>query len=1181
MDRPRRRAAIPSLLASTALAGAILTLAASPSAAQVFWIGGTSSDWFDNNNWSAPPNLALAAILNTVVPNPTVAEGATNTVFSVLLGEQANTQGNLTIRNGGTIISSIGVIGEHATGTGTVVVSSTGFWNNNGGEIAVGNNGAGTLTVEAGGRVASVIGHVGNFANSVGIATVTGAGSRWDIGPGSGGIIGELVVGRGFVGGGNANGSLTISAGGVVTNSGNGVIGQFSNGGATQAVGLVRVTGAGSAWTSSGSITIGDAGIGTLTVEAGGTVSSAGGAFGELGGTGTMTVTGTGSSWTNTGNLTVGVNGGSGTMTVEAGGAVSNVQATLGQLAGASGTVTVTGTGSTWTNTGNLTVGLAGTGAVTISAGGTVSSLQGLIGTGAAASTALVTGAGSTWTAAGGFTVGAAGTLTVANGGSIVGNVLNNGALEYDSASAANAAITNNGQLTFRGTASAANTTITNQAGAANFRGTSTAGNATIITNADLDFRNSSSGGNATLINNFSMSFRGNSTAANATITNNGRFEFAGMSTGGNATLINNAGSSTDFSNSSGPADDGRFSIGSIAGAGNFYLGANTITVGGNNQSTTVGGVISDCGPTGTACFGNLFGTTGGALVKTGTGTLTLTGNNTYTGTTTVNAGGLIVNGSIASSSLLTINGGFVGGNGTLPSTVVANGGTLAPGNSIDTITVSGNLTFASSGVYQVEISPAAADRTNVTGTATLGGTVQALFQPGSYVTRNYTILSAAGGLGGTAFAALTTSNLPAGFTARLSYTATDVVLGLASVLGGSTALNQNQRNVSGAINTAFNSGTPLPAAFLPLFNLTSAPLGSALTQVSGEVATGLQPASNLSMGLFLNTMLDPFVTGRNGTFGATPTAYAAAEQSLAQDAFAAAMPVKAPPANSFTNRWSVWGAAYGGRSRIDGDASIGSNDTTATAGGFAAGADYRVSPILTVGAAVAIGETKWSTGNIGSGDSNLAQAGGYAAARWSSFYISGAVAGAWHNADTRRNVFVSGFDRLEADFDATAFGARVEGGWRHQVNVFGLTPYAAVQVQSVHTPNYRERAVAGANTFALSYNSQNATDTRTEVGLWADTRQGLASGALVVLRGRAAWVHDFNPDTRVNALFQTLPGSSFTIDGASGPRDAALASAVGELRLRNGISLIAKADGEFSDRARTYAGTGTVRYTW
>ena len=117
-----------------------------------------------------------------------------------------------------------------------------------------------------------------------------------------------------------------------------------------------------------------------------------------------------------------------------------------------------------------------------------------------------------------------------------------------------------------------------------------------------------------------------------------------------------------------------------------------------------------------------------------------------------------------------------------MPSTTI-NGGTLAPGNSIGTLTIQGNLVLTSAAAYIVEVSPTQADRTNVTGTATLAGTVQAVFGPGSYIARTYTILSAAGGRSGT-FGSLTTSGLPAGFAAALSYTGTDAILNLTAVLG-------------------------------------------------------------------------------------------------------------------------------------------------------------------------------------------------------------------------------------------------------------------------------------------------------------------------------------------------------------------------------------------------------------
>lgn len=138
------------------------------------------------------------------------------------------------------------------------------------------------------------------------------------------------------------------------------------------------------------------------------------------------------------------------------------------------------------------------------------------------------------------------------------------------------------------------------------------------------------------------------------------------------------------------------------------------MTVGSNNLSTNVTGVIAD---------GGSGGGTGASLIKVGSGRLTLSGANTYTGATIVNGGTLSVNDSIASSSGLTVNsGGVLGGTGVVAATIINNGGALAPGNSIGTLTVSGNLTFNAGSFYTVKVSPTAADRTNVTGTATLTG---------------------------------------------------------------------------------------------------------------------------------------------------------------------------------------------------------------------------------------------------------------------------------------------------------------------------------------------------------------------------------------------------------------------------------------------------------------------------
>jgi uncharacterized protein with beta-barrel porin domain len=69
--------------------------------------------------------------------------------------------------------------------------------------------------------------------------------------------------------------------------------------------------------------------------------------------------------------------------------------------------------------------------------------------------------------------------------------------------------------------------------------------------------------------------------------------------------------------------------------------------------------------------------------------------------------------------------------------------------------------------------------------------------------------------------------------------------------------------------------------------------------------------------------------------------------------------------------------------------------------------------------------------------------------------------------------------------------------------------------------------------------------------------------------------------DPILGAVFQTLPGASFIVNGATPAQNFALASAGAELWLANGISLLGMFDGEFSSHSTTYGGTGTIRFRW
>jgi outer membrane autotransporter protein len=606
-------------------------------------------------------------------------------------------------------------------------------------------------------------------------------------------------------------------------------------------------------------------------------------------------------------------------------------------------------------------------------------------------------------------------------------------------------------------------------------------------------------------------------------------------------------------------------SIGSLAGAGAVTLGSARLTTGSDNTNTTFSGMISGTG----------------GLTKIGAGALTLSGSSGYSGATMVNAGTLIVNGSIASSAVTVNSGGTLAGTGTVGATTINSGGTLAPGNSPGTITVQGNLALQSGALYLVQVTPSIASSTNATGTASLAGTVGVLFSSGTFA-HSYRILSAAGGLGGTTFGALTTSNLPTNFAASLSYTPTDVVLNLNAVVGQGAGLSQNQQNVATSLNGFFNNGGPLPRGFVSVFGLTGGNLANALSQLSGEAATGGQQVAFQMTNQFLGLMLDPFVDGRSGVAGASGPAlgFAPEREDLPDDiAFAYSSVLKAPPAKapSFEQRWSVWGGAYGGSNRTSGDpAVIGSHDLAA---GFAAGLDYHLTPNTVVGMALAGGGTYWSLANgLGGGKSDAFQAGIYGATRSGPAYLAAALSYTNHWMSTDRFAFAG--DHLTASFNAQSYGARVESGYRFATMFGGLTPYAAVQAQNVRTPSYSESDLNGGG-FALAYNSRTGTDTRSELGARFDRLLALNPNAVLTLRARLAWAHDWVSDPTLAAVFQALPGASFIVNGATPAKNSALASAGTELRLANGVTLLAKFDGELASHSSTYAGTGTLRYAW
>ena len=179
--------------------------------------------------------------------------------------------------------------------------------------------------------------------------------------------------------------------------------------------------------------------------------------------------------------------------------------------------------------------------------------------------------------------------------------------------------------------------------------------------------------------------------------------------------------------------------LGDLTGAaGTYTFGTATTNTGSLSFTNATSASLSATAVTHTfavnadTSFTNGFtGATGAALTKTGTATLTLGGTNTYSGLTTVSAGKLVVNGSLAGAATLSTNAAL-GGSGSIAGLVTAsaNGATIAPGNSPGTLTV-GALSMGTGTVLTYDLNAAnhtvgsnINDEIVVNGNLTLDGTI-------------------------------------------------------------------------------------------------------------------------------------------------------------------------------------------------------------------------------------------------------------------------------------------------------------------------------------------------------------------------------------------------------------------------------------------------------------------------
>jgi len=612
-----------------------------------------------------------------------------------------------------------------------------------------------------------------------------------------------------------------------------------------------------------------------------------------------------------------------------------------------------------------------------------------------------------------------------------------NGTVNFfdDSSSGTGVIINAGGRTVFNDNSTAGSATITNNSGFMEFFNDSTADNATFTLNSGfLRFRNASTADSATFtINGGFLQFEDASSAGNATLTVNDDFlQFRDASTAGDARLINLAGGTIDFSGTTGPLGDNRISAGSIAGGGAYILGANALTVGGNNDTTEVSGEISGAG---------------GSLVKQGTGTLTLSGVNTYTGGTTISGGTLTVSsgGSLVSGTTVNAGSTFNIDNGAMVAGInnagttnasgvingsVANAGIFAPGGrgAIGTVSVNGDFVQTASGslAFDVDGTGGTSDLISVAGTADLAGTVDVILN-GADPVGLLTILSAQGGvtdsglmLGGVPVFANPLTNIALVFPntndVALSFTL-DAIAG---------TFNPNQTAILNTINTINTSDVgdtgPMISALFALGSIEET--ASALDQLSPEIALNTETATQLSAAIFADSLLSCPVTGG---------AHAAIREGDC-----------------------LWVRPHGRFLDADGTANrIGFEET---AGGISIGGQYEAWTNWHAGLALGYEHGDLDTNSGAGATSDRFHAGGTLKYQHGAMMIAGAIYGGVDTYDTTRTIGFGGFSAVNtADYNIAHVGAKLRAAYLMEHGGFYAKPLVDVNFTHLDRDGFTE----------------------------------------------------------------------------------------------------------------------------
>ncbi|CAM4131312.1 Subtilase-type serine protease [Bordetella tumbae] len=604
-----------------------------------------------------------------------------------------------------------------------------------------------------------------------------------------------------------------------------------------------------------------------------------------------------------------------------------------------------------------------------------------------------------------------------------------------------------------------------------------------------------------------------------------------------------------------------------------------------------------------------------GGLIKSGAGSLELTGNSTYTGKTRVDGGELAIAGSIASNTTVG-RGGLLSGNGIIIGNL-DNAGIVAPGLPGEgrALFIGGNYVQRQGASLLVQINERQeASVLYVSGQAHIdGGKVAVMMRLSDYRgDRRYTILSTGEGVSGRydelckCFAFLNVS---------LAYDARHVYLDVArnGVAFADVGESDNQRSVGAAIErmgvtamasaeaSAATAEATMPDAAMPGGAIPDAETPDRVAPgavTPSATATVAEVTTNADLSLFqrillidtpaaraafdsLSGELHPSIASaliddsrytRDAITNRLRTAVGGAgESSALRSLYASATHPLSDRVSVLEPAVATWGQFYGAWGHMSSPGR--SAQLQRSARGFFLGADTAMGDSWRAGVMGGFGSSSLRMGARSSSSSvDSYTLAAYAGAQYGATSLRFGAAHTWHDIDAKRSVsFLS--ERANSDYHARIAQVFGEAGYQFDVDGAQFEPFVQLAYVRLHTNGFEEGGTVG-----LKARSANHDATFSTLGLRAETVLGNAETSTLSIHAMMGWQHAFGT-LSPKSTFSFIDGSPFTIEGVPLARDALVLDAGLSIAAGKALNIDFSYIGQLAQNSTNQ--TGRVNLIW